>query len=246
MSDQKKWFKVWTSILSDDDFDPDRGLVSIGRFTMLGAYAALHGQRGVVEIMPDTLFRLTQAASLDELRCDLACKNMSFEEGKNRHGKITVTWSKWVKFQEDSTQAQRAKTSRSKRRREERRSEEIRTEEKKESPPLTPPPNQAPTARPLSDQLKTAGERIWKLDKTKYNRLWEWISKQRKAEYSDSLLAQVLTKFEPYAGDNSISWWGYLDTILTRESQNGNERASMAESERFKEEERKWLENQTK
>ncbi len=133
-ADQKRWFKVWTSILSDDDFDPGRGLTSIGRFSMLGAYTALHGEKGVVEIMPDTLFRLAQAQSLDDLRNDLACKNILFEEGKNRHGKITVTWEKWIKYQEDSTQAERAKASRSKRRGEERREEDIRREEKPPSP----------------------------------------------------------------------------------------------------------------
>ncbi len=126
MADQKRWFKVWTSILSDDDFDPGRGLNSIARFVMLGAYTALHGSWGVVEIMPDTLFRLMQIDNLSDLRRDLACKNITFEEGKNRHGKITVTWAKWTKYQEDSTQSERAKTARAKRRREEKRGEETR------------------------------------------------------------------------------------------------------------------------
>lgn len=132
MADQKKWFKLWTSVISDDDFDPSRpgGLIGLGRFAALGAYTALHGERGIVEIMADTLFRVTQARTLDELRRDLALKNVSFEEGKNRHGKITVTWHKWTKYQEDSTQAERAKASRSKRRGEERRIEEKRVEEK--------------------------------------------------------------------------------------------------------------------
>jgi len=41
------------------------------------------------------------------------------EECKNRHGEFTVTWQNWVKYQEDSTQAERARSSRSKRRGEE-------------------------------------------------------------------------------------------------------------------------------
>lgn len=134
MADQKKWFKVWTSICSDDDFDPSRptGLIGLGRFSILGAYTALHGNRGIVEIMPDTLFRITQCHGLDELRCDLALKNVHFEEGKSVYGKITVTWDKWVKYQEDSTQAERQKTSRAKRRGEEIRGDKIRGEENKE------------------------------------------------------------------------------------------------------------------
>jgi len=135
MADQKKWFKVWTSIVSDDDFDPSRvtGLLSLGRFCILGAYTALHGERGVVDIMPDTLFRILQTQSIDELREDLALKNVTFEERKNRHGKITVTWAKWIKYQEDSTQAERARASRSKRRGEEMRGDEKRGEEKKDA-----------------------------------------------------------------------------------------------------------------
>jgi hypothetical protein len=138
MGDQKRWFKVWTSITSDDDFDSLRpgGLLSLGRFTILGAYTALHGERGILEIMPDTLFRLLNitdhVTGLVTIRGDLAFKNVSFEEGKNRHGKITVTWTKWVKYQEDSTQAERQKASRIKRRGEEKRREEIREEEKRE------------------------------------------------------------------------------------------------------------------
>ncbi|HXN06305.1 MAG TPA: hypothetical protein VN944_04470 [Nitrospiria bacterium] len=132
MADLKRWFKVWTAILSDDDFDPSRPgtLESIGRFSLLGAYMALHGERGVVDIMPDTLFRLMQVKNLDELRSQMTLKNIVFEEGKNRYGKITVTWGKWSKFQEDSSVAERMKLLRNKRREEEIRKEEIREDGK--------------------------------------------------------------------------------------------------------------------
>ncbi len=128
MADQKRWFKVWTSITSDDDFDPSRpgGLMGLGRFAILGAYTALHGEKGRLEIMPDTLFRLTNSANINELQCDLALKNISFEEGKNRYGKIAVTWAKWQTYQEDTTAKERMKTLRAK-----RRGEEIRKEEKR-------------------------------------------------------------------------------------------------------------------
>ncbi len=126
MADQKKWFKVWTSITSDDDFDPSRqgGLIGLGRFAILGAYTALHGEKGKVDILPATLFRLLQVQNIDELSCELALKNVSFEEGKNRYGKIVVTWKNWQKYQEDSTAKDRMKTLRAKRRGEEKRREE--------------------------------------------------------------------------------------------------------------------------
>lgn len=130
MADQKRWFKVWTSVVSDDDFDTTRagGLVSLGRFSMLGAYTALHGEKGVLEIMPDTLLKLTQAGTLDELKSDLAFKNVVFSEGQNRHGKISVTWQKWRKYQEDHTAKER-QASRRKRREEKIREDERRKDE---------------------------------------------------------------------------------------------------------------------
>lgn len=126
MADLLKWFKVWTAINSDDDFEPvtEEDLADIGRWTLLGAMTAEHGTKGVLEIRPETLNRLTLVRNLDELRCKKVFKNVSFEEGKNRYGKVTVTWAKWSKFQVDSTAALRQKTSRLKRRGEERRREE--------------------------------------------------------------------------------------------------------------------------
>lgn len=125
MSDQKKWFKLWTSILSDDDFNPDdHGLLRLGRFCLLGAYLALHGNKGVAVISEKLLLRYTQCDNIDTLRADFMHKNIVFEECKNRHGRITVTFHKWVKYQEDSTQAKRQQVSRSKKRGEEKRGEE--------------------------------------------------------------------------------------------------------------------------
>jgi len=119
---------VWTSIVSDDDFDPSRpeGLEAVGRFCILGAYTALHGNKGVVDIAPATLFRLMNVQSLDEIRGNSTFTNVSFEEGKNRYGKVTVTWQKWQKYQVDSTVAERMRELRSKKRREEKRGEERR------------------------------------------------------------------------------------------------------------------------
>jgi uncharacterized phage protein (TIGR02220 family) len=73
------------------------------------------------------------AAEMGLACCDMICVIKTFphiviEEVKNRHGEFTVTWQNWVKYQEDSTQAERAKASRSKRRGEEKRREETRRE----------------------------------------------------------------------------------------------------------------------
>lgn len=130
VADQKRWFKVWTSILSDDDFDcgTQEGRDRLARFVWLGAYSALHGNSGAMNVDKPFLLSRLGVTDLSRLGVTLACKNVTFEEGKNRHGKLSVTIAKWVKYQEDSTQAERQKASRAKRRREERREEEIRGE----------------------------------------------------------------------------------------------------------------------
>ena len=183
MADQKRWFKVWTSIISDDDFDPARigGLLGLGRFAMLGAYTALHGTRGTLEVMPDTLLRLTNAANIDELRSELALKNVSFEEGKNRYGKVTVTWEKWLTYQEDSTAKERMKTLRAKRRGEERREEEKRGEEKNTKSILPLSQQSATTVWPESDLwilrfLETQGLLSLPPTALKDPRWWEQVS----------------------------------------------------------------------
>lgn len=132
MADQKRWFKVWTSILSDDDFDcsSQEGRDRLARFVWLGAYAALHGEHGKTDIELSFLLSRLGVTELSRLTDALACKNVAFEEDKNRHGKTAVTIDKWNRYQEDTTQAQRQQASRSKKRREEIRGDEIRREEK--------------------------------------------------------------------------------------------------------------------
>lgn len=131
MADKKRWFKVWTSILSDDDFDcsTPNGRDRLARFVWIGAYSALHGESGKTDIVKDFLLSRLGVTDMSQLIDTLTCKNVLFEEGKNRHGKLSVTVEKWVKYQEDSTQAERAAASRAKRRGEETRPDKNRKEE---------------------------------------------------------------------------------------------------------------------
>lgn len=243
MADQKRWFKVWTSIISDDDFDPTRpaGLVGLGRFCILGAYTALHGENGVLQVMPDTLLRVTQAANLDELKRDIALKNVSFEEGKNRYGKVTVTWSKWEKYQEDSTHAERQKRYRARQRdglrREEIRGEERRSEEKriKDAEPASPAPSAdslKSKKKQLDESIKIWADQIYQTDTNKYSRLVQWI-KAAERNYRTVVIASALERFLPFAA-NVRDWWPYLDQILDKQEAILNARDSEAESERHK------------
>lgn len=125
MADLKRWFKVWTSLLTDMD---NRSAEDIGHWTRLGCRIALVGHHGSVTFEGG----LEHAARFFGVQVEVVkalldrLPGVSFEEGKNRHGDLTVTMKNWKKYQEDSTQAQRQKASRSKRRGEEIRGDETR------------------------------------------------------------------------------------------------------------------------
>ena len=131
MADQKRWFKVWTSIVANGRF-AEMTLEDIGRWTLLGAATALDGDRGRLEV-PGQAKELCRLLRVDDIRAAKDAlkrlRSVQFEEGENRHGELSVTWKNWQKYQEDSTQAARQKTSRSKRRGEEKR---------REVPPVVP------------------------------------------------------------------------------------------------------------
>lgn len=114
MSDQLRWFKVWTSLLVDMD---NRPAADIGQWVRLGCRIALTGTNGTV-IFADwdhaaTFFGL----SVDDAKELLdRLPSLRVEERPNRNGKLSVTMNNWHKYQRDSTGASRAAALRSKRR----------------------------------------------------------------------------------------------------------------------------------
>lgn len=136
MADQKKWFKVWTSLLVDYDHLSD---IDIGKWVRLGCRIALVGNNGKVSF----------EGGFEHLAAFLKCpvdevklfakrvKGITCEEGKTVHGEIIVSMTKWYEYQCDSTYKERLKKTRDKRRGEEKRGEETRTEE---NTPLVLPP----------------------------------------------------------------------------------------------------------
>ena len=105
---------------------------TIGKWTRLGCRIALVGERGTVEF--DDQEHLARFLRVTVPELDMIAQRVPgivIETPENRHGKLTVTMKNWTKYQEDSTQAARAKASRSK-----RRGEEIR----REVPPKPPGP----------------------------------------------------------------------------------------------------------
>lgn len=129
MADQRRWFKVWTSIVANGVF-AEMSLEDIGRWTLLGAATALDGDRGMLQVPGEgkELCRLLRVPDLEAAKEALKrLRSVEFEEGQNRNDAGTVTWRNWRKYQEDTTGRERQQTSRSKRRGEERRREEKKT-----------------------------------------------------------------------------------------------------------------------
>ena len=132
MADQKRWFKVWTSILDDPHFQ-ELSLEDIGRWTLVGAMLAGVGSGGRLR-SPAGARRLREVLRTDNIgTLKLALSrlpNVHVEEGKCDNGDFTVTMDKWSYYQVDRTVGERVKRLRSKRREEEKREEEKRTDTK--------------------------------------------------------------------------------------------------------------------
>ncbi|MCI0447846.1 hypothetical protein L0152_32105 [bacterium] len=130
MADQKRWWKMWTSILTDDAI-LSLPLDDRWRWVALGCYITEHGERGRLVISPKShALAFIFCVSSDEVLSVLkrlpnitvdSVKNSTNEEGKNRDANICVTFVNWHKYQIDSTAAIRMKTLRLKRRGEEKR-----------------------------------------------------------------------------------------------------------------------------
>jgi len=139
VADQKKWFKVWTTILLDPDH-MNMTLENVGRWTRLGALMVSQGNSGTLLLSPPAKSFMvamecnTFEAAIDALK---VLPNVHIEEGKCDNGKTIVIMNNWFKYQVDSTSYERVKRSRYKRRGEESRVEKSREDKKK--PPFNSP-----------------------------------------------------------------------------------------------------------
>ena len=127
MADQKRWWKLWHSALSDDDIIA-RPPALRWAWAALGAHTKIHGTNGKVEIsMTNTVLAAQIGVPITDLLGTVKMlPKMHIEEVITDNGKFTVTWENWLQYQEDSTVAERVKRLRSKRRGEEKRGEEKR------------------------------------------------------------------------------------------------------------------------
>ena len=111
MSDNKRWFKVWNSLLTDPSFliTP---LDNIGRWVLLGALISLHGNNGRLEIEEEAfkkVLRLEMITHDDNGMITFGVKNIVIWRDKNDNGKLIVIMKNWLKYQKDSTGYERLK-----------------------------------------------------------------------------------------------------------------------------------------
>ncbi len=105
MADQKKWFKVWTTLLIDS---LSTKVDDIGRFTILGCLIASRGDNGKLVTDKTTLLTLLQCKDIPA--SFIKNFNIIIEEIEgNSNGNLSVTFKNWNKYQIDSTGYDRQK-----------------------------------------------------------------------------------------------------------------------------------------
>lgn len=113
VADQKRWFKVWTTIALDPTF-LSLPVECIGRWTLLGAWIAAHGQNGRITASTEAIRHALRIGSRVVKDAILELPHVTLEEGIDDNASITVIMSNWSKYQLDSTGYERLKRHRNK------------------------------------------------------------------------------------------------------------------------------------
>lgn len=124
MSDNKKWFKVWATILLDPQFR-NLSISDVGRWCKLGALMVSQGENGMLILYPPAkafVFDLECTSFDDAVSALKRLPNVRVEMSQSDNGKTIVIMRNWFKYQVDPTAYERVKRSRYKRRGEEKRS----------------------------------------------------------------------------------------------------------------------------
>jgi hypothetical protein len=96
----------------------------------------------------------------------------------------------------------------------------------------------------LIPELKEACDEVYYIDRKKFDGLAKWINQGRKHGYSEPDMAEALRRFKAGHYDLIDEWYPYLDTILEKVVGDRNAKESIAEHERFKQEEQDFLKNE--
>ena len=112
MADNKQWFKVWTSILTDPGFE-SMDWESIGRWLFLGAFTAQHGNNGILKVSKTTLAKrlICNVSEIENI-----IKKLPNIEYSNCNDTVTLHFINWGKYQTTSSSYERVKRFRMKQR----------------------------------------------------------------------------------------------------------------------------------
>jgi hypothetical protein len=136
MSDNRKWWKTWNTVLHDAKFQNIR-LEDIGFWTLLMCLVNEQGERGNLTILPPASITvsLLRCSDVEDLKMRaIRLPNVTITPPKSDNGEFTLTVSKWFTYQVDPTASDRVKRSRYKRREEKRREEQRPFLSKTETP----------------------------------------------------------------------------------------------------------------
>ena len=134
MADNKRWFKVWTSLLTDPDFDDIHNPV-IGAWLRLGAVVALHGESGKITMSKTQLLKRIHMQSATEIEAQNMLNELSrlhVKVDNSCNGTCIVTFKNWHKYQVDSSAERVAKYRNSVTVQEEKRREENKKRKRRE------------------------------------------------------------------------------------------------------------------
>ena len=119
VADNKKWFKVWTSLLIDPDFD-EAGNIVVGVWLRLGALVASQGKSGKLTLPKNQFLKRTHLSKEPESVTEGVTnklKNINVFVTENGNDNVTVCFKKWSKYQAFSESYDRVKKFREKEKR---------------------------------------------------------------------------------------------------------------------------------
>lgn len=131
----RRWVKVWHELIGDHQFQ-DQPLEQLGRYYNLLVYTSAYGDNGCLKINAParTLVTLLQCENYDDLYNNIS-KLRNVQVAKNDNAEFSVTFSRWSKYQKDSTGYERVKRHRKRQsvtpQEEEKEKEEDKDKEKK-------------------------------------------------------------------------------------------------------------------
>lgn len=111
MADNKKWFKVWTSILIDPDFD-ELDNMTVGVWLRLGALVAFQGKTGKMILPKNQFMKRTGLEKCPESVTQAtvtSLKNVNVFVTENGNDNVTIEFKKWSKYQAFSESYDRVK-----------------------------------------------------------------------------------------------------------------------------------------